>query len=249
MNIEKTIAGDPISKGDVSRFQRRFGISEKAFEAFSPSMAASTDADNEVLIYGVIVPEDERAYYSKWLGDDSVLSGLSFRKALRAVKGEPLIRINSPGGDVWECSSIIQTIQEQDGDMKCIVDGLAASAASMAMAACQDVTMAAMSQVMIHSAWTFDWGNAKQLRKTADMLEKVDNQAAAFYGKRMNKTAKAVLSMLGDETWFTAEEAVKAGLGDRVFEADDTDDKLKKTESMASLAKARNERLTFYMNM
>ena len=209
----------------------------------SSSHVQKNKKTNEVFVYGLIVPQTHVAMYQSWFGDDSVICSKMFGEMLSEVDGEVRLRINSPGGDVWEASGMIQAIEERP-DLKCTVDGIAASAASLLMASCKDVTMAKMSMVMIHSASSVDYGNAEQLRKTADILEKVDNQAAGVYASRMSVKEEEVIEMLKTETWFTAKEAIESGLADRVFS---DEDQKELDEGAESVLRARNERLQSFL--
>ena len=221
------------------------GVTPTAFQRWSevgvaPSPSLGADGQDgaeagEILIYGMIVPHDQARIYQNWFGDDSVMSGKMFREALSAISGDVLIRFNSPGGHVWEASTIVQAIDERGSEVKGIVDGVAASAASLIMAACEDVTMARMANVMIHQGWACDCGTGGELRATADMLDSIDDQAAKLYADRMPDTSKKeVMALMAKETWFSADEAVEAGLADRVFVRDDGDEGAIASASAAS---------------
>ena len=117
-----------------------------------------------------------------------------------------------------EASTIIQAIDERsDGNnVNCIVDGMAASAASMIMAACGEITLAKMSLIMIHNAKSFVWGDHLELRKLADTLESVSKSGAKLYNERMGLGEDKIMELMADETWYTADEALEAKLGDKV---------------------------------
>lgn len=201
------------------------------------AQSTTAAADGEILIYGLIVPHSKIEIYRRWFGDESVISNQLFREQLNEISGEVTLRVNSPGGDVWEASGMIQAVDERSRT-SCIVDGLAASAASMIMVACEDVTMARMANVMIHRSWTCNCGNANDFRTLANLLEKVDRQAATLYAEKMGKKPEEVLEMLTDESWFTAQEAVEVGLADKVFKKSQQDD----DDTQAQALAARNER-------
>ena len=200
-----------------------FGVHASALDRWTPELQSSDDS-SEILIYGPIVPDRELAWMREWMGDESAVSGKSFREELKAVEGDVTIRINSPGGDAWEGSTMVQAINERSGMVRCMVDGLAGSAASLVMAACTDITMAKLSNVMIHGASSWNYGTADDFRKVADLLEKINEQAASLYLERMTDlSADDVLALMTEETWYTAEEAVEVGLADRVYQKDDKD--------------------------
>jgi ATP-dependent Clp protease protease subunit len=162
----------------------------------------------EVLIYDVI---------DAWFG----VSAQSFAKAIAGADGQPLtIRVNSPGGDVFEGRAIASQIRAYTGPTTIIVDGLAASAASTIAVAANSTTMAKGSFLMVHQSWAFAMDNAPGLRQLADLLDKVDTQVAADYAAKAGVTQAAALDWMKVETWFTAEEAVAAGLANAVLDAE-----------------------------
>lgn len=100
------------------------------------------------------------------------------------------------------------------------IDSLAASAASVIAANCASCVMVPGSMQMIHRAWGLAIGNCVDLRKTSDLLEKIDGEIAAAYAGRAKADAEvdAWLARMDAETWYTASEAVEAGLADAVLE-------------------------------
>ena len=177
--------------------------------------------EGEVMLYGPIVPGIEGAFVSEFLGDDLVVSARTFREALNKVDGDVTVRINSPGGDAWEGSSIFQALVERrnSGDkILAVVDGLAASAASVVMMAAEDIRVGNLAHVMIHQNHGLLYGTSEDFVAKAEFLAKADKELSALYGKRMNKSAAATLKLLQQETWYTSSEAVTAGLADGVVE-------------------------------
>ena len=205
-----------------ARLLATFGISSPVLERWSPRQAQAAKP-GEILIYGAIVPHSDIEIYRQWFGDDSVISNQIFREKLSEIEGDVTIRVNSPGGDVWEASGMLQAIQERQGEggtVNATVDGLAASAASVVILPSDEIIMASLATMMIHASWTWAVGSAADLQKGADLLNKLDGQVAKEYAKRMNSTAKEVMDLMLEETWFTAEEAVEAGLADKVYESE-----------------------------
>jgi ATP-dependent Clp endopeptidase proteolytic subunit ClpP len=126
------------------------------------------------------------------------------------------LRINSPGGSVFEGNTIYNALRRHDATVTTYVDGLAASAASIVALAGDEVIMAPNAMMMIHDAWGFAIGNAADMRKQADTLEKVNATLVATYRGRTGKSNEEILAAMADETWFDAETAVEWGLADRV---------------------------------
>ena len=125
------------------------------------------------------------------------------------------LRINSPGGAVWDGLAIMNSLKAHRAKVTVIVDGLAASAASVVAMAGDEIVMAEGAQMMIHRASAGAWGNAEYLRDTAGVLEKIDQNLAGVYARRAGGSQQSWLDLMAAETWYNADEAVAAGLADR----------------------------------
>lgn len=125
-----------------------------------------------------------------------------------------ILRINSPGGEVFEGVSILNMLRAHKASVTAVVDGLAASAASVIAAGCDDVVMSPGTQMMIHSPSTIVWGDAADMRKTADVLDSVEASLIEIYAAKAGE--KDWPTLLADETWLTAAAAVEMGLADRI---------------------------------
>lgn len=134
--------------------------------------------------------------------------------ALPASVEQIILRINSPGGEVWEAMAILNMLGAHRARVTAVVDGLAASAASFVAASCDETVMSIGSQMMIHSPSSFEWGNAEAMRKTADFLDKLEASMIEVYTDKAGE--KDWASLLAAETWLTAAETVELGLADRV---------------------------------
>lgn len=167
------------------------------------------DEATEVYIY------DEIGSPGSWWGVDPE----QFAKDLVAIDGDVVIRINSPGGSVWGGMSMYNTIKDfKGGSTTVIIDGLAASAASYIALAGDRVQINQGAMIMIHEAWACMCGNAGDLRKEADLLDKIDEQIAGFYARQTGKDLEEIQDAMTEETWFTADEALEWGLVDEVLE-------------------------------
>lgn len=138
------------------------------------------------------------------------------------------VYINSPGGDVYDGIAIRNALRRSSASIVVHVDGLAASAASFIAAAGDTVIMGENAELMIHDAWTIALGNADELRVVADDLDRISDNIAAMYAEKAGGTANEWRALMKAETWYSASEAVTAGLADRVEGAadDDSDDEL-----------------------
>jgi ATP-dependent Clp protease protease subunit len=180
-------------------------VGENAGKGTPIQARATNSGGTEILIYDVIDP---------WFG----VSAKSFATALKDAGDGPLtVRVNSPGGDVFDGRAIASMIRAHKGPTKVIVDGLAASAASTIAVAAQETIMAKGAFLMVHNSWAFAMDNAEGLRVLADLLEKIDGQIGADYAAKAGVTAAKAAEWMNAETWFTADEAVAAGLAASVL--------------------------------
>jgi len=142
-------------------------------------------------------------------------SAKTFRGSMPA-SGDFSIRVNCPGGDVFEGLAIYNAIRQHKGKVTAIVEGLAASMATVVLMACDSIVMQESSMLMIHNPWAATQGDAAALRKHADLLEKTQSELVDIYAKRTGRPATEVAGLLASETWLTASEAVEAGFADSV---------------------------------
>lgn len=130
------------------------------------------------------------------------------------------LHINSPGGSVFDGVAIYNALSQHPATVHGYVDGLAASAASFIAQACDTITMNPGSMMMVHDAIGMTWGNALDHTTMAGLLAQVSDSIADLYAARAGGDAatwRAVMENNGGEgRWYTAREAVAAGLADKV---------------------------------
>jgi len=179
-------------------------------EFFNAVTTASADSDATVATIRMYGPIDS---WGGWWGisTEDVARVLD---ALPASVEQIILRINSPGGEVWEAMAILNMLGAHRAEVTAVVDGLAASAASFIAASCPETVMSPGSQMMIHSPSSIAWGNAAEMRKTADFLDKLQQSMVEVYAEKAGE--KDWASLLEAETWLTAADAVELGLADRV---------------------------------
>lgn len=133
------------------------------------------------------------------------------------------IHIHSGGGSVFAGLAIIGVIENYKSKNSCktvsIVEGLAASMASIIACSADKKVMKENAFIMIHPAASVAWGNAEKLRHTADLLEKVDGQLRDIYMKSFNGTREQLDELVDNETWLTAKEAKDYNLCDEIQES------------------------------
>ncbi len=128
------------------------------------------------------------------------------------------IYINSPGGEVFEAVAIMSVLERFDATKNVYIDGIAASAASFVAMVGDTITTASNGMWMIHEPWGFAMGPAKDMRATADVLDKIRGTMIDIYAKRTGAKADDISQWLADETWMTAAEAKERGFTDEVTE-------------------------------
>lgn len=124
------------------------------------------------------------------------------------------LHLNSPGGEVFESVAILNMLRDHPARVVAVVDGIAASAASVLAAGSDEVIMGRNSQLMIHDAWGLTIGNAADMRDMGEQLDKLSDNIAEVYAAR-NPDIDWRAAMVA-ESWYSAEEAVEVGLADRV---------------------------------
>lgn len=144
------------------------------------------------------------------------LDAAGIHRGLAAAEGRPvLLLLNSPGGSFFEGISMRNALLRHAPGVDTRVTGLAASIASAVALAGRTVTMAPGSFVMIHNPWTMSVGDAAEMRRAAELLDRLRESLVEIYARRMAaKTVEEISGMLDAETWFSAEEAVTVGYAD-----------------------------------
>lgn len=147
--------------------------------------------------------------------------GISARDFIRDLRGlGPVSRIDlsihSPGGSVFEGWAIYNRLSNHPAEVHVTVEGLAASMASVIAMAGDTVTMPANSYLMIHDPWGFAMGGAEDMRKHADLLDKLRGNIVNVYAARTGLPVDEVERMMAEETWMDAAEAMELGFADAV---------------------------------
>lgn len=146
-------------------------------------------------------------YFGDGITAEGVIEALDSLGGKRAV-----VRINSPGGDVFTGIAIYNALRRYAGGVDIVIDSLCASIASVIALASESRTSAKGSMWMIHRAMTFAWGNQEEIGKTLAMLQTGDKTMTGIYSQATGKPEDEIDRLMSAETWFTAEEAVEIGL-------------------------------------
>lgn len=158
---------------------------------------------NELLIYGEIGWDVQASSVVREIHD---LDGADFT-----------LRVNSPGGDVYEGLAIMNALRAHQGTVTAVVEGLAASAASfIAVGGADRVVMRPTAELMIHEAMSFVGGNAEDMTKAIADLDRISANLAGIYADKAGGDASEWRDRMRAESWFSADESVAAGLADVV---------------------------------
>jgi len=156
-------------------------------------------------------------------GDVGDPAGIDAAKVVALLRNAPdakriNIRLNSPGGSAFDGIAIFNALKDHPAEVTVKVDGLAASAASIIAMAGDTIEMGEGSFLMVHRAHGLAYGHRGDLRELADVLEKADGEIVSLYAGRTKKPLATVRGWVDAETWFTGQEAVEAGLADRIVQ-------------------------------
>jgi ATP-dependent protease ClpP protease subunit len=145
------------------------------------------------------------------------VTAAQFTQDLKAIDAGTIhLRINTPGGDVFDGTAIHNALEESPAQIVVHIDGVAASAGSFIAMSGDEIRMADNAYLMIHNASGGVMGDSEDMRKQAELLDKINGNIADMYKKQAGKSRKYWLDLMDAETWFTAEEAQAAGLVDTI---------------------------------
>ena len=152
-----------------------------------------------------------KIYIYDQIGGNGIVA-LDVIKQLSDLEGDIDVHINSGGGSVSQGIAIYNALKEHEGQVNVFIDGLAASIASIIAMAGDTITMAEGSLMMVHEVWTEIAGNAGELRKEAEVLEKHTDTILDIYESNTPLSRDEIRKMLEAETWLTADEAYELGI-------------------------------------
>lgn len=200
-----------VTKRNLEKLGEVWGNAEKLkYKAEAPS--------NELRIFGSIGE-------SFWSDESITLT--SVQNWLDTQSGDIVVRINSPGGDVFQGNGIQNALSDyaKKGHKVAVkIDALAASIATGIMMGGTSIEMASNALIMIHNAWVYTAGNAKDLMKEVVVLQKIDETIVDTYHKKTGIPKEEIATMLENDTWMTAQEAKDKGFVDSITGAVEVED-------------------------
>lgn len=173
---------------------------------------AAGEASAEVLIYGDIG--------DSWYGESVTAKDL-VEELQQLDVTELVVRINSWGGSVSDGVAIYNALRAHPATVTVSIDGVAVSIASLIAMAGDTVKMAANGMFMVHAPWGGVYGNAKEMREYADVLDKFATAMSTSYERKSGIGHDEMLALLtdGEDHWYTAAEAIEAGFVDEVTDS------------------------------
>lgn len=188
--------------------------------------------ESTLTIYGIIG--------DSWWDDSTSAADVDI--ALKeAGSNDLIIHLNSPGGDAFDGIAIYNRLKNHPGKVTVRIDGWACSAASLIPIAADEVIMGAGSMIMIHEASTIVWGTKKHFRKEADVLEKLEDGIIDIYMMKANVERDEIKTMVDNETWFSANEAVEIGFATSTATSTTVEDSEEVTLLKAQMQAMQNE--------
>ena len=169
------------------------------------------NGNSEILLYGPIAGE------SSWWGDE--VTPRSFAEDLESLGGKDVtVRINSGGGDVFAAHAIHNQLVAYKGRVTVVIDGLAASAATIIAVAGDRIIMPSNALFMIHNPaiGLSDYYGADELLKAAEALNTIKGSIVSAYRKRCKASAEELAAMMDAETWMGAAECMEKGFVDEI---------------------------------
>ena len=177
-------------------------------QPFQIKAKSSTKA--EIILYGAIG--------ASWYEDSISAKQFSdeMNKLDSSVK-EISLRINSPGGDVFDGITIYNRLKQHPARVTAYIDGISASIASIIMLAADEIVMGEGSLILVHLPWTMAAGNRTDFDNTIMRLMDIEEQMISIYAKKTKKSRADIRQMLEAETWLDASQAKEEGFIDTVM--------------------------------
>ena len=169
---------------------------------------AETTQERILRLEGAIAEES-------WFGDD--VTPAAFKNELHAGDGPITVWINSPGGDCVAAAQIYNMLMDYPADVTVVIDGIAASAASVIAMAGTTVKMSPVSLMMIHNPLTVAMGDSEEMRKAIQLLDEVKESIINAYEIKTSMSRTKLAHLMDAETWMNAKKALELGFCDEIM--------------------------------
>lgn len=195
----------------------------------------NTEVEVRTLMLNGVIAEDS------WWGDE--ITPKLFKDELMAGKGPIKVWINSPGGDCIAAAQIYNMLIDYKDDVEIIIDGLAASAASVIAMAGTKVVMSPVALMMVHNPLTWAYGNVEEMQKAIDVLNEVKESIINAYEIKTGLHRSKISELMDQETWMNAKKAKELGFCDEIFAKDVEDETEPQMFSNSSIEKNLKNKL------
>lgn len=198
------------------------------------NITSVSEDEGEIVLYGDVESQQPIDWWTGEAAPGLYITPEGFMQDLEAVKGKSrlTVKLNSCGGDLYTGLAIHNAIKALSAHVTVVVEGIAASAASVIMCAGDTVQVYPGSLVMIHepACTVIDYCNKDDLKQIIKMLEAGIDATAAVYEQKTGIDVDTLKSMMHKETWMTGQEAVDKGFADELVTGADVDMKLEGKE-------------------
>lgn len=162
--------------------------------------------------------DEATIYLYDAIGDWYGIGALQFAQELAGITAPVIhLRINSPGGDCFDARAMQTLLMQHPARVIAHIDGIAASAATFLAMAAAEIEMTQGARFMVHNSWGLCIGNKHDMTALAGLLDTMDQEIAQDYQKKCGQTLGQIQAIMDAETWMTAQEALDAGLVDRIY--------------------------------
>lgn len=185
---------------------------------------------NEVRVKDNVITLSGSIGGDSWFSEGNI-SAKKVRELVSDINGDITIRLNSPGGSAFEGIEIYNELKALPNRITVEVTALAASAASLICMAADEILMCTGSMMMIHNAWTYTAGNAEELLKVVDDLEKIDSSIKSIYSEKTGIDIGTISQYMAEEKFWTADETIELGFADSKRDKVEEDSKEQEEET------------------
>lgn len=197
----------PVLDAPAPSRAMQFDLSPQTLQRWDSGVRMESTGDNVVSILGVI-------------GEDfwsSSVTAAQIQHRLKAIGGDVVVQINSPGGDFFEGQAIYNLLRLHPGQVTVQILGIAASAASIIAMAGDRIEMSAASWMMIHNTWMIAAGDRHEFAQCISIMEKFDAVSAQLYAERSGGKSADISAMMDAETFLDGAAAISKGFADAVM--------------------------------
>jgi len=190
----------------MEEFNKRARRGERESARFSSSIRDAAGGGPRILTLEIYDEID--AYWG--IGPQQIIDAMKSAGDVSSIE----LRLNSIGGNIFDGAAIYNLLKDHPAPVTAIVDGLAASMGSLIAMAGDRIVVGEASWMMLHRVRGGIWGNAEEMIEFADLLDRMTGELSAIYQARAGKDSETVEGWIRAETWFSADEAIAAGLAD-----------------------------------